>query len=856
MNSPSLKQYLLALSVLSLLIFGGIDNLSAQSFQDITPINVAAANTEVDESAIAWGDYDNDGDLDLLVTGVNPLGKSVAVIYTFDSGLPFLPDSLATDSLDPVSRGSVDWGDYDNDGFLDILLTGLDSFGNPLSRIYHNDGMGDFLPHPMVLPGVVDGKGRWADYDQDGQEDFVLMGLDAFGNAVNLLYHNDGNGTFSLSNTNFPPFYECDAAWADIDLDGDLDLAMNGKTPSGSLQSVILRNDGNHQFIPLAQSLQGLMQGSISWGDYDNDGFPDLLMTGENSIGAPTTVLYHNSGNGAFQLINSGIVGLSNGSAHWGDYTDDGFLDLFVTGETLAGTEMRIYTNNGLGGFVEDVASSNVFLGVSAGSVQWGDFTGDTHLDLIVSGQNLPNFKFLSIYANTSLASTVPAPTPVTLQATTGNDSVWLSWDLPPGSPPGVSSGYTYNVYVGTAPGKWDIVSPLAAISTGFRHVIEMGNAGHRLSYPLTQQDSATYYWSVQVVDQRFQSSAFALEGTFLYQPTTPPGLVFPGDANHDQIANNLDLLPIGLYFSSTGPIRQNASLNWVGQTATDWGDTLTSGIDIKHTDCDGNGLIDADDTLAIVLNYNSVHTSNKSAGAASGVPLSFEEFPTVINPGDTLKLEIHLGNMDTNAVDFYGIAFSMEYDTSLVEPNGISMRFDSSWLGTMGQDMITLYHDEFDAGVTDIALVRTDHQDRSGFGKIADIIIVMDDDISKREIPLNLNWTDILAINAQATEIPVTGQAGTSVLETTPIEPALQTDIRVYPNPIQAGQFLHIRSDRQAIQSIRLFSLRGSEIALPTLSTPVKAAELNLNTITPGIYFLHIQTATGSLVKQVLIYP
>lgn len=855
MNSLSIQQYLLLVSVFFLLIFGGTDHLLAQSFQDITPINVAATYQEVDESAIAWGDYDNDNDLDLLVTGVNPLGKSVAVIYEFDSSLPFLPDSLAADSLDPVSRGSVDWGDFDNDGFLDILLTGLDSFGNPLSRVYHNDGMGDFLPHPMTFPGVVDGKGKWGDYDQDGREDFVLAGLDAFGNAMGLLYHNDGNGGFSLSNTSLPPLFECDASWADIDLDGDLDLAMNGKTPSGSLQSVILRNDGNHQFTPLAQSLQGLRQGSTSWGDYDNDGFPDLLMTGESSTGIPTTALYHNSGNGAFQLINSGIVGLSNGSARWGDYTDDNFLDLFVTGETLTGPEMRIYVNDGLGTFVEDIASSNVFLGVSAGSVQWADFTGDSKLDLIVSGRNVPNFKFLSIYANTSLAPTVLVPPPVTLQATTGNDTVWLNWDVPPGSPPS-ASGYTYQVYVGTAPGTGDIVSPLADIPTGFRRVIEMGNAGHQLSYPLTQLDSGTYYWSVQVVDQRFQSSTFALEASFLYQPTTPPGLVFPGDANHDQIANNLDLLPIGLHFGTSGPIRQNASLNWEGQTATNWGDTLTNGIDIKHTDCDGNGLIDADDTLAIVLNYNSVHTSNKSAGAASGVPLSFEEFPSVINPGDTLELEIHLGNMDTNAVDFYGIAFSMEYDTSLVEPNGISMRFDSSWLGTMGQDMITLYHDEFDTGITDIALVRTDHQDRSGFGKIADIIIVMDDDISKREIPLNLNWADVFAINAQATEIPVTGQPGTSVLETTPIEPALQAEIRIYPNPIQAGQSLHIRSGRQAIQSIRLFSLTGSEILLPTQPTRTRAAALDLNSFSPGIYFLHIQTDTGSLVKQVLVYP
>lgn len=76
------------------------------------------------------------------------------------------------------------------------------------------------------------------------------------------------------------------------------------------------------------------------------------------------------------------------------------------------------------------------------------------------------------------------------------------------------------------------------------------------------------------------------------------PTSVYPGDANHDQIANHTDLLPIGIHFGETGPVRAGASLAWTAQAADGWGDSLVStGVDIKHVDTDGNGIINDDAT-------------------------------------------------------------------------------------------------------------------------------------------------------------------------------------------------------------------------------------------------------------------
>ena len=73
---------------------------------------------------------------------------------------------------------------------------------------------------------------------------------------------------------------------------------------------------------------------------------------------------------------------------------------------------------------------------------------------------------------------------------------------------------------------------------------------------------------------------------------TSADDMIFPGDANHDQIASNIDFLQLGVFYGVAGPARQNAIIDWVGQLGPDWDTTQANGYDIKHVDCDGNGTI------------------------------------------------------------------------------------------------------------------------------------------------------------------------------------------------------------------------------------------------------------------------
>ena len=145
--------------------------------------------TGVNLSSVAWGDYDNDADLDILLTGNTGHGK-ISKIYRNDSGN--FTDIGA--GLAGVTRGSVAWGDYDNDADSDILLTGRDEDDNPISKIYRNDS-GSFNDIGANLTGVEESSVAWGDYDNDGDLDILLTGYSGGGIKTKVYRNDDGNFT-------------------------------------------------------------------------------------------------------------------------------------------------------------------------------------------------------------------------------------------------------------------------------------------------------------------------------------------------------------------------------------------------------------------------------------------------------------------------------------------------------------------------------------------------------------------------------------------------------------------------------------------------------------------------------------
>jgi len=293
----------------------------------------------------AWADLDNDGRPDLVGARYN----EPAIIYFNNGDGTFSPLQIAE-----AHPGNVAVIDYNQDGLLDVLLAGSESWRYPaVSWLYRNNGDRTFIRMTStevgpILDFAMGGTATCADYDGDGWVDAFCANAE----GTCKLFHNDGTGRFvSVTNVVFDQIYVATGAWGDYDNDGRVDLcaaSVGGTT-------FVYRNLGDGQFerAAIGQTIQDTYF-SASWADYDNDGFLDLFLTATEG---DQNALYHNNGDGTFTRITTGSIvtdlpANAPGSlaALWFDYDNDGFLDLYTlnNNNTVSATTMNfLYHNNG-----------------------------------------------------------------------------------------------------------------------------------------------------------------------------------------------------------------------------------------------------------------------------------------------------------------------------------------------------------------------------------------------------------------------------------------------------------------------------------------------------------------------------
>ncbi len=273
-----------------------------------------------------WADYNNDGIEDLFIIGETSSGKLVAYLYSDNRTSNF---SRININIPGFRDGSVEWGDYDRDGDQDLLITGYSKNG-PTSNIYRNDRKNRFTNINAGFPGVDYGLGRWTDYDNDGDLDVIISGNESSGKVITQLYRND-NGIFNYVDIGFTNLKLSDIDWGDYDNDGDLDFAIIGETQNGKFESKLYKNEKNGNFSQTFPNFIPVRSGSVDWGDMDHDGDLDMLLTGESSVG-PISKVYRNDRNDVFTDIQAEVIGLYMSDGHWGDYDNDGDLDIVISG--------------------------------------------------------------------------------------------------------------------------------------------------------------------------------------------------------------------------------------------------------------------------------------------------------------------------------------------------------------------------------------------------------------------------------------------------------------------------------------------------------------------------------------------
>jgi len=460
--------------------------------------------TGVANSSVAWGDYDNDGYLDILLTGSSS-ESSISKIYKNNGDNSFIEQTGII--LTGVTNSSVAWGDYNNDGYLDILLCGEDNNSDGVSKIYKNNGDNTFNEQSdIVLP--KGGNGAWGDYDNDGDLDILITGRSEYDQPVPKIYKNNGNDSFTeQTDISLPEATNC-YSWGDYDNDGDLDILL---VSFGIFK--IYKNNGDNTFteqtgssFPIANDV------SIELGDYDNDGDLDVLLSGQDDNHDNILNIYRNDGNNVFTDINTDIRKVSQSSTVWGDYNNDGYLDILISG--ISGNKItKVYRNNKNGTFGEQIGISLPC--VSWGSVAWGDYDNDGDLDILITGSDKSNNPISKIYRNNTNYPNHQPTSPENLQNVLSGFNMKLSWDkaTDPDYPEG---SLYYNLRIGTTPGATDIMPPMSDLTGGYRNLPAIGNAQCNTFWHIKNLvPGQTYYWSVQAIDQSFNGGIWATEQSF-----------------------------------------------------------------------------------------------------------------------------------------------------------------------------------------------------------------------------------------------------------------------------------------------------------------------------------------------------
>jgi hypothetical protein len=334
---------------------------------------------------------------------------------------------------------------------------------------------------------------------------------------------------------------------------------------------------------------------------------------------------------------------------------------------------------------------------------------------------------------------------------------------------------------------------------------------------------------------------------------------LWPGDADRNGIVDQFDLLPIGLAYNAEGTTRPNAQMNWELQNTQKWGRKLVNqAIDLAYIDADGNGIINALDTMALARNWQRKHNDGlpKLAEAdirSNGAALFINVDTVRSGPGQWFALE--LGTPEQHAQEVYGLAFSITYNSAEVKEAELAFSAENSWFGTLGQNLLAFQRNSPAAGRIDVALTRTDGRNISGFGRIGKVKITIEDVIlglrgTNPSIKLGISNARLISNAGQV--VPISPLSSTPSAKkgttTSAYDPYLDARVRVFPQP--ATNLLYIDAGDLTLRSIQLFHLDGKAIT----QVFTTGGSISLAGLPAGMYVLKLLTDRGAVMKKVMI--
>ncbi|MDH5397113.1 MAG: FG-GAP-like repeat-containing protein [Cyclobacteriaceae bacterium] len=490
----------------------------------------------------AWADYDQDGDMDLFLSGMDETGNIITDIFQSGPG-GYTKLNMA---ITPVFNAASLWKDFNGDGILDIIYTGLNSAGEACSGMLISDN-GLFTPVnapivPLKAPTLLA-----RDFDQDGRIEIIAYGMGSESQASAYAWSFQ-NGNFTEKAIDIPLFTFATLAPLHVNNDNFTDLLVCGLDSWGSKVTRVLINNKGLSFIEKPLSIPALSNGNLAISDIDNNGLDDVLISGFDAQGQRHTGIYINDGNDNFSPATANNAQLANGDVLFTDYNVDGYPDALISGTNeLNQYTTQLLTNHSDGTFT---VVPDMLPGLGSSAIRPADTDLDGDQDLLIMGHTTAGLSSY-IFNNTNESARSAPTTPEITAIITNHDSVTIQWSpATDGQTP--TEGLTYEMIL------WHndklLSSPESHLQTGNRLVSKTGQyKGATLT--LKGLEEGKYTVAIQSVDPSFSASPFstATPFTICHNPELGPDqnlcensiirLLSPGEGVNKWHSLNLGLL-------------------------------------------------------------------------------------------------------------------------------------------------------------------------------------------------------------------------------------------------------------------------------------------------------------------------